>query len=327
MWRTTSVATCGLALLLLLVDAPQSRGQNIAAQSPISTTPEASTRVTEAVSESTSSAVPHSPNSTNNNPATNSTNDNPATSKATVAVVTTPGTTMTHTVTTSNGSFPADPTTSNTLSNVTQSESTTHPPAVGNTEDTAVTEPAQNSTANSTMSPTQEPTATPASSNSSGLAPPQEVMTPRQRTTGSPEPQGTSPDTSPPPHSKETAAAPASTPPAPPTAAPTSPPRPPSTAAPPDVPETTAPPKPAATPSSSSAELNVGDDSSQPVSTPPLDPLLAGLVSVFIITAVVVSLLLFLKFRQRRDRPEFRRLQDLPMDDMMEDTPLSMYTY
>uniref|UniRef100_W5MX89 Uncharacterized protein n=1 Tax=Lepisosteus oculatus TaxID=7918 RepID=W5MX89_LEPOC len=271
MWRTTSVATCALALLLLLVDAPQSRGQNIAAQSPISTTPEASTRVTEAVSESTSSAVPHSPNSTNNNPATNSTNDNPATSKATVAVVTTPGTTMTHSVTTSNGSFPADPTTSNTLSNVTQSESTTHPPAVGNTEDTAVTEPAQNSTANSTMSPTQEPTATPA--------------------------------------------------------APTSPPRPPSTAAPPDVPETTAPPKPAATPSSSSAELNVGDDSSQPVSTPPLDPLLAGLVSVFIITAVVVSLLLFLKFRQRRDRPEFRRLQDLPMDDMMEDTPLSMYTY
>ncbi|XP_036378695.1 mucin-2 [Megalops cyprinoides] len=87
----------------------------------------------------------------------------------------------------------------------------------------------------------------------------------------------------------------------------------------------TAPAKPD-TPS----ELNVGDDDVQPSvhnSGTALDPLLAGLVSVFIVSAAVISLLLFLKFRQRYERPEFRRLQDLPMDDMMEDTPLSMYSY
>lgn len=44
-----------------------------------------------------------------------------------------------------------------------------------------------------------------------------------------------------------------------------------------------------------------------------LDPLLAGLVSAFIITAVIITLLLFLKLRRRDNRPEFRRLQDLPM--------------
>lgn len=47
--------------------------------------------------------------------------------------------------------------------------------------------------------------------------------------------------------------------------------------------------------------------------TPTLDPLLAGLVSAFIITAVILTLLLFLKLRGRNSRPEFRRLQDLPM--------------
>ena len=47
--------------------------------------------------------------------------------------------------------------------------------------------------------------------------------------------------------------------------------------------------------------------------TPTLDPLLAGLVSAFIITAVIITLLLFLKLRRRDNRPEFRRLQDLPM--------------
>nr|XP_023650300.1 dentin sialophosphoprotein-like isoform X3 [Paramormyrops kingsleyae] len=62
-------------------------------------------------------------------------------------------------------------------------------------------------------------------------------------------------------------------------------------------------------------------------SEPRLDPLLAGLVSVFILTAAVITLLLFLKFRRRNNQPEFRRLQDLPMDDMMEDAPLSMYSY
>ncbi|XP_072538010.1 uncharacterized protein [Salminus brasiliensis] len=71
------------------------------------------------------------------------------------------------------------------------------------------------------------------------------------------------------------------------------------------------------------SELNVGDEDS----SASLDPLLAGLVSVFVVTAAIVSLLIFLKFRHRSERPEFRRLQDLPMDDMMEDTPLSMYSY
>lgn len=58
-----------------------------------------------------------------------------------------------------------------------------------------------------------------------------------------------------------------------------------------------------------------------------LDPLLAGLLSVFIVTTAVVFVVLFLKFRQQNSNPEFHRLQDLPMDDLMEDTPLSRYTY
>ncbi|XP_068174687.1 uncharacterized protein [Antennarius striatus] len=91
------------------------------------------------------------------------------------------------------------------------------------------------------------------------------------------------------------------------------------------------------TPSSSSAQakvhadtpsqLNVGGDTTIAHESPTLDPLLAGLVSAFIITAVIVTLLLFFKLRRRDNRPEFRRLQDLPMDDIMEDTPLSMYSY
>ncbi|XP_043984960.1 cell wall protein DAN4-like [Gambusia affinis] len=56
-------------------------------------------------------------------------------------------------------------------------------------------------------------------------------------------------------------------------------------------------------------------------------PLLVGLVSAFIIAAIVITLLLFLKFRRRQNGPRFHRLQDLPMDDMMEETPLSMYSY
>lgn len=47
--------------------------------------------------------------------------------------------------------------------------------------------------------------------------------------------------------------------------------------------------------------------------SPTLDPLLAGLVIAFIVTAVIITLLLFLKLRRRDNRPEFRRLQDLPM--------------
>ncbi|XP_077075909.1 uncharacterized protein LOC143728889 [Siphateles boraxobius] len=70
--------------------------------------------------------------------------------------------------------------------------------------------------------------------------------------------------------------------------------------------------------------LNVGDDDNNKVST---DPLLAGLVSAFVVVAAIVSVLVFLKFRNTNDGPQFRRLQDLPMDDMLEDAPLSMYSY
>ncbi|KAK6302826.1 hypothetical protein J4Q44_G00271810 [Coregonus suidteri] len=75
------------------------------------------------------------------------------------------------------------------------------------------------------------------------------------------------------------------------------------------------------------SELTVEDEDKGPHLHSPLDPLLASLVSIFIVTTAVVSVGLFLKFRQRTDHPEFHRLQDLPMDDLMEDTPLSRYTY
>ncbi|XP_056277268.1 mucin-2-like isoform X1 [Pseudoliparis swirei] len=77
------------------------------------------------------------------------------------------------------------------------------------------------------------------------------------------------------------------------------------------------------------SELNVGDEDLKGPSyhsSSPLDPLLAGLLSVFIVTTAIVFAILFLKFRQRTNHPEFHRLQDLPMDDLMEDTPLSRYT-
>ncbi|XP_033959915.1 uncharacterized protein [Pseudochaenichthys georgianus] len=75
-------------------------------------------------------------------------------------------------------------------------------------------------------------------------------------------------------------------------------------------------------------QLNVGDeDLKRPRSSSPLDPLLAGLLSVFIVTTAIVFVVLFLKFRHRTTHPEFHRLQDLPMDDLMEDTPLSRYSY
>ncbi|XP_041848981.1 putative protein TPRXL isoform X2 [Melanotaenia boesemani] len=78
------------------------------------------------------------------------------------------------------------------------------------------------------------------------------------------------------------------------------------------------------------SQLKVGDEDlegSHRHSSSPLDPLLAGLLSVFIVTTAIVFIVLFLKFRQRTNHPEFHRLQDLPMDDLMEDTPLSRYTY
>ncbi|XP_021444768.1 flocculation protein FLO11 isoform X3 [Oncorhynchus mykiss] len=81
------------------------------------------------------------------------------------------------------------------------------------------------------------------------------------------------------------------------------------------------------------SELTVGDEDKGPHLHSPLDPLLASLVSIFIITTAIVSVVLFLKFRQQTDHPDFHRLQDLPMsclpvqDDLMEGTPLSRYTY
>ncbi|KAJ8012270.1 hypothetical protein DPEC_G00066930 [Dallia pectoralis] len=75
------------------------------------------------------------------------------------------------------------------------------------------------------------------------------------------------------------------------------------------------------------SELNIGDDDNGPPLPSTLDPLLASVVIVFIITTAVVSVVLFLKLRKRTSQPEFHRLQDLPMDDLMEDTPLSRYTY
>ncbi|KAK7944785.1 hypothetical protein WMY93_000513 [Mugilogobius chulae] len=75
------------------------------------------------------------------------------------------------------------------------------------------------------------------------------------------------------------------------------------------------------------SQLNVGGEDFQGSVRRSLDPLLAGLLSVFIVTSAVIFVVLFLKFRQQNSNPEFHRLQDLPMDDLMEDTPLSRYTY
>ncbi|XP_078264575.1 uncharacterized protein LOC144598368 [Rhinoraja longicauda] len=69
----------------------------------------------------------------------------------------------------------------------------------------------------------------------------------------------------------------------------------------------------------------------KPISNPSqnkVDPLVIGMITVFFIIIGIVSLLGFLKYRQRVHQPEFRRLHELPMDDMMEeDTPLSLYSY
>lgn len=52
------------------------------------------------------------------------------------------------------------------------------------------------------------------------------------------------------------------------------------------------------------------------------------IVSVFTIMVVMVVVVVgFHRYKKRNSRTEFRRLQDLPMDDMMEDTPLSLYSY
>ncbi|XP_028818559.1 cell wall integrity and stress response component 4-like isoform X2 [Denticeps clupeoides] len=62
---------------------------------------------------------------------------------------------------------------------------------------------------------------------------------------------------------------------------------------------------------SPASQLNVGDEN---ISKAPLDTLVVSLVSAFVISATIVFLLIFVKFRHRNEQPEFRRLQDLPMN-------------
>ncbi|XP_073499696.1 uncharacterized protein [Phyllobates terribilis] len=58
------------------------------------------------------------------------------------------------------------------------------------------------------------------------------------------------------------------------------------------------------------------------------NPLFVMIVSVFTIMVLMVVVVVgFHQYKKRNNRTEFRRLQDLPMDDMMEDTPLSLYSY
>ncbi|XP_067157241.1 uncharacterized protein [Apteryx mantelli] len=79
--------------------------------------------------------------------------------------------------------------------------------------------------------------------------------------------------------------------------------------------------------------LDVGDDENPELPSSPLaettraDPLVIAVISVFVVMVGILGLVGFLRYRQHNSRMEFRRLQDLPMDDMMEDTPLSLYSY
>ncbi|TFK01707.1 envelope glycoprotein [Platysternon megacephalum] len=79
--------------------------------------------------------------------------------------------------------------------------------------------------------------------------------------------------------------------------------------------------------------LDVGDDNAQDLPSSAVagamgaDPLVIGVISLFVVMVGILALVGFLRYRQRHSRMEFRRLQDLPMDDMMEDTPLSLYSY
>ncbi|XP_077133205.1 uncharacterized protein LOC143787915 [Ranitomeya variabilis] len=76
--------------------------------------------------------------------------------------------------------------------------------------------------------------------------------------------------------------------------------------------------------------LEVGDEkdlTSYP-SRSSSNPLFVMIVSVFTIMVLMVVVVVgFHRYKKRNSRTEFRRLQDLPMDDMMEDTPLSLYSY
>ncbi|OXB78923.1 UNVERIFIED_CONTAM: hypothetical protein H355_013803 [Colinus virginianus] len=76
--------------------------------------------------------------------------------------------------------------------------------------------------------------------------------------------------------------------------------------------------------------LDVGDDENPELPSSPamrVDPMVIAVISVFIVAVGILGLVGFLRYRQHNSRMEFRRLQDLPMDDMMEDTPLSLYSY
>ncbi|XP_038270799.1 leucine-rich repeat extensin-like protein 5 isoform X2 [Dermochelys coriacea] len=97
---------------------------------------------------------------------------------------------------------------------------------------------------------------------------------------------------------------------------------------------TTAVMQPSANPVHEEASvLDVGDDDGQDLPSSAVagamgpDPLVIGVISMFVIMVGILALVGFLRYRQRNSRMEFRRLQDLPMDDMMEDTPLSLYSY
>ncbi|XP_055022491.1 uncharacterized protein LOC129412565 [Boleophthalmus pectinirostris] len=61
------------------------------------------------------------------------------------------------------------------------------------------------------------------------------------------------------------------------------------------------------------SQLNVGSEDFKGNGHSSLDPLLAGLLSMFIVTTAVIFVVLFLKFRHQNSNPEFHRLQDLPM--------------
>ncbi|XP_074858698.1 uncharacterized protein LOC142017580 [Carettochelys insculpta] len=79
--------------------------------------------------------------------------------------------------------------------------------------------------------------------------------------------------------------------------------------------------------------LDVGDEDVQDLPSSAVagpvraDPLVIGVVALFVVMVGILALVGFLRYRQQNSRMEFRRLQDLPMDDMMEDTPLSLYSY
>ncbi|KAM9129673.1 uncharacterized protein ACDP82_010561 isoform 2-T2 [Pangshura tecta] len=97
---------------------------------------------------------------------------------------------------------------------------------------------------------------------------------------------------------------------------------------------TTAAGQPSADPVHEKASvLDVGDDDGQGLPSSAVagrmgaNPLVIGVISVFVVMVGILALVGFQRYRQRHSRMEFRRLQDLPMDDMMEDTPLSLYSY